>query len=35
MVVYAGGYASHVEDTVTIHINTIFAAAETYRTAAT
>ena len=34
MTVYAGGYAAHVEDTVTIHFNTIVAAAETYRTAA-
>lgn len=33
MTVYAGGYASHVEDTVTIHFNTIVAAAEVYRTA--
>lgn len=30
-VVLAGGYATRVEDTVTIHINTILAAAEVYR----
>lgn len=34
MTVYAGGYATDVEDTVTIHFNTIVAAAETYRSAA-
>ncbi len=33
MVTYAGGYAIHVEDTVTIHCNTVVAAAEVYRTA--
>ena len=33
MVTYAGGYAIHVEDTVTIHCNTIVAAAEVYRQA--
>ena len=33
MVTYAGGYAVHVEDTVTIHCNTILAAAEVYRQA--
>jgi acetoin utilization deacetylase AcuC-like enzyme len=33
MVAYAGGYAKHVEDTVTIHCNTIVAAAEVYRSA--
>jgi acetoin utilization deacetylase AcuC-like enzyme len=31
MVVYAGGYANRVEDTVAIHCNTILAAAEVYR----
>jgi acetoin utilization deacetylase AcuC-like enzyme len=31
MVTYAGGYANRVEDTVTIHTNTILAAAEVYR----
>jgi acetoin utilization deacetylase AcuC-like enzyme len=30
--VYAGGYAARVEDTVTIHCNTIVAASEVYRT---
>jgi len=35
MTVYAGGYANHVEDTVTIHCNTVMAAAEVYRAAAT
>ncbi|MGC2110408.1 MAG: histone deacetylase [Candidatus Korobacteraceae bacterium] len=34
MVTYAGGYASHVEDTVTIHCNTVIAAAEVYKAAA-
>ena len=34
MTTYAGGYAIHVEDTVTIHCNTVLAAAEVYRTAA-
>ncbi len=34
MVTYAGGYANHVEDTVTIHCNTVAAAAEVYRAAA-
>ncbi len=33
MVTYAGGYANHIEDTVTIHCNTVGAAAEVYRTA--
>jgi hypothetical protein len=31
MTTYAGGYASHVEDTVTIHGNTVIAASEVYR----
>jgi len=31
MVTYAGGYANHVEDTVTIHCNTVVAAAEIYK----
>ena len=31
MVTYAGGYAIRVEDTVTIHTNTIIAAAEVFR----
>lgn len=31
MVTYAGGYANRVEDTVTIHANTILAAADVYR----
>lgn len=31
MVTYAGGYAIHVEDTVSIHCNTVLAAAEVYR----
>ena len=30
MVTYAGGYAIHVEDTVSIHCNTVLAAAEIY-----
>lgn len=30
MVTYAGGYAQNVEDTVTIHCNTVIAAAEQY-----
>jgi acetoin utilization deacetylase AcuC-like enzyme len=30
MVTYAGGYAAHVEDTVTIHCNTVLSAAEVY-----
>ena len=34
MVTYAGGYANRIEDTVTIHCNTVIAAAEVYRTAA-
>jgi acetoin utilization deacetylase AcuC-like enzyme len=34
MVTYAGGYASHVEDTVAIHCNTVVAAAEVYKPAA-
>jgi len=33
MVTYAGGYANHIEDTVSIHCNTVVAAAEVYRTA--
>jgi acetoin utilization deacetylase AcuC-like enzyme len=33
MVTYAGGYANHIEDTVTIHCNTVVAAAEVYRIA--
>jgi acetoin utilization deacetylase AcuC-like enzyme len=33
MTTYAGGYARRVEDTVTIHCNTVIAAAEVYRTA--
>ena len=33
MVTYAGGYAIHIEDTITIHCNTILAAAEIYRQA--
>ena len=32
MTTYAGGYANRVEDTVTIHCNTVIAAAEMYRT---
>jgi acetoin utilization deacetylase AcuC-like enzyme len=35
MVTLAGGYAVRVEDTVTIHTNTILAAAETFRTVET
>jgi len=35
MVTFAGGYAIRVEDTVSIHSNTILAAAETFRTAET
>jgi acetoin utilization deacetylase AcuC-like enzyme len=31
MVTYAGGYAKRVEDTVTIHSNTVIAAADVYR----
>ena len=31
MVTFAGGYAQRVEDTVTIHCDTILAAAEVYR----
>ena len=31
MVTFAGGYAVRVEDTVTIHTNTILAAAEVFR----
>jgi acetoin utilization deacetylase AcuC-like enzyme len=34
MTTYAGGYARRVEDTVTIHTNTVIAAAEVHRTAA-
>lgn len=30
MITYAGGYARHVEDTVTIHTNTVLAAAEVF-----
>jgi acetoin utilization deacetylase AcuC-like enzyme len=33
MTTCAGGYAHHVEDTVTIHCNTVIAAAEVYGTA--
>jgi len=33
MATYAGGYAIHIEDTITIHCNTVIAAAEVYRTA--
>jgi acetoin utilization deacetylase AcuC-like enzyme len=33
MVTYAGGYANDVEDTVTIHCNTVIAAVKTYRAA--
>ena len=33
MTTYAGGYANRVEDTVTIHCNTVIAAAEVYKTA--
>jgi acetoin utilization deacetylase AcuC-like enzyme len=33
MVTFAGGYANDIEDTVTIHCNTVVAAAEVYRTA--
>jgi acetoin utilization deacetylase AcuC-like enzyme len=33
MVTYAGGYANNIGDTVTIHCNTVIAAAEVYRTA--
>jgi acetoin utilization deacetylase AcuC-like enzyme len=33
MVTYAGGYAIHVEDTISIHCNTVVAAAEVYREA--
>ena len=31
MVTYAGGYANRVEDTVTIHSNTVLAAADVFR----
>ena len=34
MVTYAGGYALKVEDTVTIHSNTVVAAAEVFQVAA-
>lgn len=34
MVTYAGGYAHNVEDTVTIHVNTILAAKEIWRSEA-
>ena len=30
MVTYAGGYAQNVEDTVTIHSNTVLAAKEVF-----
>jgi hypothetical protein len=30
MVTYAGGYARNVEDTVTIHSNTVMAAGEIF-----
>jgi len=33
MVTFAGGYAVHVEDTVSVHCNTILAAADVYRAA--
>jgi len=33
MTTYAGGYAVRIEDTVTIHCNTVVAAAEVYRAA--
>jgi acetoin utilization deacetylase AcuC-like enzyme len=33
MITYAGGYARHVEDTVTIHCNTVIAAKEIFTTA--
>ena len=32
MVTYAGGYAHNVEDTVSIHVNTILAAQEVWST---
>lgn len=32
MITYAGGYARHVEDTVTIHCNTVIAAKEIFAT---
>jgi acetoin utilization deacetylase AcuC-like enzyme len=32
MITYAGGYARHVEDTVTIHCNTVIAAKEVFAT---
>jgi acetoin utilization deacetylase AcuC-like enzyme len=32
MVTYAGGYARNVEDTVTIHCNTVIAAKEVFST---
>jgi hypothetical protein len=32
MVTYAGGYAQNVDDTVTIHCNTIIAAKEVFDT---
>ncbi len=35
MTTYAGGYAVRVEDTVTIHCNTVIAAAEVYKTVPT
>jgi len=35
MVTYAGGYALHIEDTVTIHCNTVIAAREVWSRAAT
>ena len=33
MVTYAGGYARRVEDTVTIHCNTVIAAKEVFASA--
>jgi len=33
MVTLAGGYAQHVEDTVTIHSNTVIAAKEAFSSA--
>jgi hypothetical protein len=30
MITYAGGYARHVEDTVTIHSNTVLAARDVF-----
>jgi len=31
MVTFAGGYAKHIEDTITIHTNTILAARDTFQ----